>query len=90
MYLPSLTDEAESMQLLSAAYPTLIELARIRFAGQRQRTARLYALDRILREGVFEGYTHAGEHVKITELLVNQMTKMINGMGIASAKHLKV
>ena len=90
MYLPSLTEETESLQLLNAAYPALFELARVRHADERQRAARSRAFDSILRSGVLIGYAHAGEHVKIAEVLVQQMTFLINEMGIASAKHLKV
>lgn len=90
LYLPSLTEEAESLQLLNAAYPALISLARVRFADEKQRDAVLKALDRILRHGVLKGYGHAGEHVKIAELLVNQMLELYDEMGIASVRHLKV
>jgi len=90
MYLPSLTEEAESLHLLRAAYPALISLARVRFADEKQRDAKMKALDRILRYGVLKGYGHAGEHVRIAELLVNQIENLINEMGIASVKHLKV
>jgi tRNA nucleotidyltransferase (CCA-adding enzyme) len=90
MYLPSLTEEAESLHLLGAAYPALISLARVRFADEKQRDAKLEALDRILRYGILAGYAHAGDHVRIAELLVNQTAELINEMGSASVKHLKV
>lgn len=90
MYLPSLTEEAESLHLLSAAYPALISLARVRFVDEKQRDAKLAALDRILRYGILAGYGHAGDHVRIAELLINQTVELINEMGIASVKHLKV
>ena len=90
MYLPSLTEEAESIQLLTAAYPALIKLALTRFADEKQRPARLGALGKVLRFGLVKGYSQAGEHVKIAELLVNQIAVLVNQMGIASVKHLKV
>ena len=90
MHLPSLTEEKGSLQILRAAYPALIELANARFAGEKERRAREKALDRILRDGVFKGYAHAGEYVGIAEVLVEQMIALIEGMGIHSAKHLKV
>lgn len=90
LYLPSLTEEAESLQMLRAAYPALIALALARFPDEKDRTARMRALDRILRQGVLKGYAYAGEHVKIAELLVQQIIKLVNEMGIESVKHLKV
>ena len=91
-YLPTLTPEEESVRLLSAVYPTLLTLVRRRYAtatehGDRQGTK---ALDKILRVGILNGYAHAGENVTIATLLVGQLTELINEMGIASAKHLKV
>ena len=90
LYLPSLTEEAESLQMLRAAYPALIALALTRFQDEKDRTARMRALDRILRQGVLKGYAYAGEHVKIAELLVQQIVNLVNEMGIESVKHLKV
>ena len=90
LYLPSLTEEAESLQMLTAAYPALISLALARFPDEKNHAARMKALDNILRQGVLKGYAHAGEHVKITELLVNQAVDQVSEMGVESVKHLKV
>jgi len=90
MYLPSLTEEADSLKLLSAAYPALIELARARFPGDEHRQSRVKALDRIMRYGILKGYAHAGEHAKIAEMLVRQVTVLVDEMGIDVVKFLKV
>ena len=90
MSLPSLTEEAQSLQMLRAAYPALISLARVRFHGGRHQAARNKALDRFLRDGILKGYANAGEHVKIAELLVNEMTIVVTELGVDSVKHLKV
>lgn len=90
LYLPSLTEEVESLQILEAAYPALMALTNVRFADKKHQVLRMKAFDKILRYGVLRGYALAGEYVKITELLVIQMTQVINEMGIESAKHLKV
>ena len=90
MFLPSLTEEAESLQMLKAAYPTLVSLALVRFPGEKHQAARIKALDRILRNGILKGYAYAGEHVKITELLVNRMESLVKELGVESVKHLKV
>ncbi|CAD6583397.1 MAG: hypothetical protein ASARMPREDX12_005298 [Alectoria sarmentosa] len=87
--LPSLTEEAESLQMLKAAYPVLVSLALVRFPGKTHQVARIKALDKVLRNGILKGYAHAGEHVKLAELLVKEMTVLVNELGIESVKHLK-
>ena len=92
LYLPTLTEEAKSLQILHAAYKTLIALARVRFPEDngQQSLLRMKALDRILKVGIFKGYAHAGEHVRIAEVLVDQITNLVNEMGIESVRYLKV
>ena len=90
MCLPSLTEEAESLQLLRAAYPSLIALAFVRFPDEKHQAAKVKALDRILRNGLLRGYAQAGEHVRIGKLLVNEMAIVVKELGIDSVKHLKV
>ncbi|KAI9724125.1 MAG: hypothetical protein M1812_000844 [Candelaria pacifica] len=104
LYLPTLTPEAESTRLLSAAYPALITLARARFLPPTHQMAlskasrdpdrisneRVKYFDEILRKGVLGGYRHAGEHVKIAELLVGQIAVIVAQMGIYAVKYLKV
>ena len=89
-YLPTLTEEAESLRILGAAYPVLIQLALVRFPDDKKHAARIKALDRVLRNGIVKGYAHAGEHVKIAELFVHQITRLVNEMGIDFVRHLKV
>ena len=89
-YLPTLTEEPESLRILGAAYPALIQLALVRFPDDEKHAARIKALDRVLRNGVVKGYTHAGDHVKIAELFVQQITRLVNEMGIEFTRHLKV
>ena len=90
LYLPSLTPEEESLQLLAAIYPTLTALVNSCFAGAKNRGPRMKAFDQIFRNGVFKGYAHAGQNVRIAEMLVNNAMDLVNEMGIASVKHLKV
>ncbi len=90
MSLPSLTEEADSLQLLKAAYPALISLALVRFPGEKHQPARVKALDKILRNGILKGYAYAGEHIKIAELFVSEMAVLVNELGVESVKHLKV
>ncbi|OTA63163.1 hypothetical protein K449DRAFT_37715 [Hypoxylon sp. EC38] len=102
LYLPSLTPEDESLQILSAAYPALIEMAGLSYrdAGAEQELggcpqpkqttdAQRQLLDKIIREGIMVGYHHAKEHVRLVGLLCEILVRIINGMGILAVKHLK-
>jgi tRNA nucleotidyltransferase (CCA-adding enzyme) len=89
-YLPTVTPEDESLQLLGAAYPALISLVRTMFSGRNVINSRRKHLDKIVRQGILKGYYHAREHVKIMELLVGQITVLVDEMGVWAVKHLKV
>lgn len=89
-HLPTLTEEAESLRILGAAYPVLIQLALVRFPDDKKHAARIKALDRVLRNGIVKGYAHAGEYFKIAELFVYQITRLVEEMGIEFVRHLKV
>ena len=90
-YLPALTPEEESLRLLNAVYPALMELTRGRYPkdGQTQEL-KFRCLDGILRVGVLRGYSHAGEHVRVGEMLLNHLIAIVHEMGIRCVKHLKV
>lgn len=89
LYLPSVTEELDSLIVLRAAYPALMALNNVRSPDEKHHVARMKGLDKILRHGILKGYTLAGEHVKISELLVSHIAPIINEMGIESAKHMK-
>ena len=90
LYLPSLTEEIESCQILSAAYPALISLINVRFANGKHHAARMKAFDKLIRRGIVQGYLQAGEHAQVAELLIRQMATVIKEMGVESSKFLKV
>lgn len=90
LHLPTLTPEEESLLLLKAVYPTLVKLVNTRYPGDADSAPRMKAFDQVFRYGILKGYAHAGEHVKIAKLLVDNITDLINQMGIKSIKHLKV
>ena len=85
LFLPNLTPEKESIQLLEPAYTALLTLA------ERQTTTRAKEnlLDKTLREGVFAGYFHSPEHVRIVEVLLRHTEAIVRSMGIHAVKHLK-
>lgn len=94
-FLPSITPEEESVQLLEHAYAALLALARKLdsrpVAGKvASSTPRAKLLDKVLREGVFSAYFHAKDHVRIVEVLLGYTAKVLEEMGFHSVKHLKV
>ena len=89
LYLPALTPVDESLQLLEPAYAALLALAD-RLRADESGKQRTQLLDTLLREGVFTGYFHAREHVRIVNLLLRQTACIVTLMGINSVKHLKV
>lgn len=94
-FLPSITPEEESVQLLGQAYTALLALARKLDASAAagkvaSSTPRAKILDKLLREGVFSAYFHAKEHIRIVEVLLVYTAKILEDMGIHSVKHLKV
>lgn len=98
LYLPSLTPVDESVAILGAAYPALIDMAGIDPAPANDdpqdspvfTEAQQKLLDRIVREGVLVGYHHASDHVRLVELFCEKLRCIVNGMGILAIKHLKV
>ncbi|KAK3306936.1 uncharacterized protein B0T15DRAFT_484174 [Chaetomium strumarium] len=91
-FLPSLTPEDESVQLLGPAYRALLGLANKQpLVGKDgvRREPKNSLLDKMLREGVFTGYFHAKDHVRIVELLCQQMAEILKEMGVHAVKHLK-
>lgn len=92
-YLPSLTPEDESLQLLEPAYKALLVLAGKQSAtgGKEGRgsSPRHKLLDHLIREGIFTGYLHAKNHVRIVELLCRETVEIVDAMGVHAVKHLK-
>jgi hypothetical protein len=90
LFLPTLTPVEESLSLLKSAYLALLALADVRYPSKNDRSDRLKFLDRVMRQGVLQGFMHSGENVKIAELLVNEATTLFENMGIHAVKYLKV
>ncbi|CAK7275122.1 hypothetical protein SEPCBS119000_006518 [Sporothrix epigloea] len=100
-FLPRLTPEKESLQLLPPAYAALLGLVKagaaagsIKLGGGHsgknlpQKPGRTL-LDRMLREGIYSGYFYASEHIHIVEELMRQTGRIVEAMGVYAVKHLK-
>lgn len=89
MFLPTLTPEAESIDLLHAAYGALFLLVK----GEPDSvipSARRSSLDKLLRDGIVAAFHHASQHARITELLMKYTTEIVQELGLSATKHLKV
>lgn len=86
-YLPPLTPENESAQLLEFAYPVLVELYSIdRQHGQ----SRTQLLTKLLRDGIFTGYRHASQHPRVVEVLLAKMSDIVGKLGLPASPHIQV
>lgn len=57
-------------------------------AEENPRTCEKF-LDTLLRQGILAGFAHAGEHVRIAEVLLKHLVPLLEAMQISSVKHLK-
>lgn len=90
LFLPSLTPVTESLLLLRKGYAALFKLGDIRYAIEDDKSGRSKFYDRVLREGIFYGVHHCGDAKSILELLLDEMSEVINRLHIYSIKHTKV
>lgn len=90
LFLPSLTPVDESIQLLKSAYAALNALAETRFPIDEDREERARFLDKIMRQGILQGYIHCSENTKIVQVLMEEGELLVKRMGIYAVKHLKV
>lgn len=94
-YLPTLTPVDESVIILNAAFPALFALADKRYHPSNSMKApeisrlRSKFLHSLVRKGFLAGYAHAGENVKIAEVLLTQLRPIIQRLGVEFVKHLK-
>jgi len=98
-YLPTITPEEESIELLSAVYPALLALSTVRYPkalslGSKATLSelerqRVKFLDSIIRKGIIYGYSHCNQYPRITATLFEQLRPLLDELGIESVKHLK-
>lgn len=96
-YLPTLTPQDESVELLSLTYPTLLLLADVRYPPNADPVSspsspdsppRTKLLDTLLRKGILYGYQHAAEYPTITTALFTHLASILDHLGIDAVKHL--
>lgn len=90
LFLPNTTPLNESLQLLKPAYVALLKLGQVRFPSKSDQANKMKFLDRIMRQGIVQGYLHSRDNTAIVELLLTQLVPLVEGMGIHAVKHLKV
>jgi hypothetical protein len=56
---------------------------------ERKKKEHLKFLDKIIRQGIFAGYSYASSYPDIVSHLVEEMGNVVARMGIPSVKHLK-
>lgn len=98
-YLPTITAEKESVDLLSATYPALITLSRVRYPAAQPSSSRLVPanldrervkfLDSLVRKGILYAYSHCSDRPAIIEVLLSGLADIEQELGIDSVKHLK-
>lgn len=94
-FLPTITPQMESIDLLRGTYGALRTLAgkvnaRVRPGTVKSNTPRARLLDKIIREGIFSTYSHVGEYPGIMEILLQEAGGLVQEMGIYAVRHLKV
>jgi hypothetical protein len=90
LFLPELTPIEDSISLLTSAYLALSSLGEVLYTIKEEPSKKTKFLDRIMRQGVLQGFIHSGDHVKIVELLFKEVIILFNNMGIHAVKYLKV
>ncbi|KOS20642.1 hypothetical protein ESCO_006799 [Escovopsis weberi] len=88
LFLPTLTPEEESVRLLRPAYSVLIRLAELEPPFPNQQKQQL--LDKLIRDGVAAGYTHASQHIRIVQVLMESLEAIVKCMGVYAVKHLQI
>ncbi|TKA33786.1 hypothetical protein B0A50_00622 [Salinomyces thailandicus] len=98
-YLPTVTPESDSINLLNAVHPALITLSHVRFPkdpppsikqdASSLKRQRVKFLDSVLREGILHGYEHCSHYPRIVTVVFMHLMPLLNELGIESVKHLK-
>ena len=90
LFLPEITPTEESLSLLTSAYSVLSSLGEVRYPTKEDRSKKKKFLDRIMRQGVIQGFMYSGDDARIAELLVKEVASLFESMGVHAVKYLKV
>lgn len=85
-FLPPLTPFEVSRKITDQAFDTLIELA----LCKKYKRDKMGLLNKVMREGVYQGLVYAGENVQVVELLTRNAVKLVDEMEISAVSHLNV
>ena len=98
-FLPTVTLEQDSIDLLSAVFPALLALSRVRYPLHQTSSTKVTStalerprtkfLDTVVRKGVISGYNHCSQYPRIISVLFNNLVPLLNELGVDSVKHLK-
>lgn len=94
-HLPTLTTAADSVRLLDAVYPCLIQLARTRWSVTSRADdapawdAKVKMTTKYVRHGVLHGMAMAGEYPPVATCLLTHLTTLLGEERIDSVRHLK-
>ncbi|KAG9257559.1 uncharacterized protein F5Z01DRAFT_671154 [Emericellopsis atlantica] len=87
LFLPTLTPEDQSVEIIKAAYKVLLILAKK--DPDTKSSARRHLLDKMLRNGVFAAHDHASQYMRIVETLMTTLISVVDALEIFAVKHLQ-
>jgi hypothetical protein len=76
-----------SVALLRSTYTTLVQLARLWYPSLPKRMS---LLDKVVRDGFIQGMMFGGDKLKVAEVQLEALNRLVKEMGIYFVKHLKV
>lgn len=85
--LPPIIDLEVAVPLLMTTYATLLQLARLWYPSLSRR---MLLLDKLVRDGFIQGMLFGGDKLKVAEVELKALDRLVKEMGIYFAKHLKV
>lgn len=93
--MPTLTPLADSLSILPSVYTALFALSHARYpilnsaeTKDINHPFRIAFLDRVLRNGIITGYIHCSEQHSLVIILIAQIARFCEEMGIHIVKHL--
>lgn len=85
-YIPDLTPEDESIEMLGVVYPTFIVLYQKDVEDERQRVR---SFDTLIRKGVLFTHGHCPNNTRVLSIVCTYLATILDDIGIESVKHLQ-